>query len=249
MAQPLFLAGLGRSGTTALTELFDAHPRIAIGMERYKLVSRKPDEQGMTPELFTRERFFDFSDGLTNITPDEHPRWRDFYAALEAKWDDAAYVGDKITHVRMNPIWEGLPDARFVCIVRDVRSVAASWDRRAANPDDKAWSSARGAQSAVTAWNRTLSILARMKRRHGDKVALVEYASLFGDPEGTSAGRVLDWLGLEPDSAFDAAFTSAHEHYARSIAKKPRALSDEDEAYVVEHADLDRWERVCRRAL
>ncbi|MDP3966842.1 MAG: sulfotransferase, partial [Nocardioides sp.] len=140
MSQLLFLAGLGRSGTTALTELFDAHPGIAIGMERYKHVLYEPEGPGLTPDHFTRERFFDFSDDLTNIRPDVHQRWHDFYAGLEEKWETTAYVGDKITHLRLPRLWDCLPDARFVCIIRDVRSVAASWEARATNPADTAWS-------------------------------------------------------------------------------------------------------------
>ena len=38
-------------------------------MERYKGLWDRIDE--LTPSLFEHQRFFDFSDGLTNLTPDE----------------------------------------------------------------------------------------------------------------------------------------------------------------------------------
>jgi hypothetical protein len=247
--QILFLAGLARSGTTALAQLFDAHPRVAVGMERFKRAGQLPGSTPLGPQHFTRERFFDFSDGLTNVTPDASPRWRSLYDGLEAKWDGATYVGDKLTHVRLGRLQEVFPEARFVCIVRDVRSVAASWQKRAANTADVHWAAELGARAAVADWNRSLQRTARAKRLHPDRVVIVEYDELYGDPEGATAHRVLDWLGLDRDPAFTSTFTATHRRYVEAIATKARVLAEEDEAYVVEHAKLDLWERVRRRTL
>ncbi|MCD4524761.1 sulfotransferase [Nocardioides sp. cx-173] len=249
MPRPLFLAGLGRSGTTALTELFDSHPKVAIGMERYKVLVGLEMKGTLTPDHFTRERFFDFSDGLTNIRPDVHPRWHDLYEALDRKWDHAEYVGDKLTHLRIRPILESLPDARFLCIIRDVRDVAASWDRRARNEADPAWAATEGARAALLPWNRALRRVGRMRRSHPQRVAVVEYERLFGDPDGAAAAAALQWLGLEPDPLFDAAFAQAHRRYTQSIAGRERTLSDEDTAYLEQGADLELWGRLRQRSL
>ena len=128
----LFLAGLGRSGTTALVEVLSAHPRVVLGVERYKRFY--PREEPVTRELFTRERFFALDDGMTNVVPANGEEWQVHYDAMAAKWDTAAYVGDKMVSIRMQHVWETLPEARFVCIVRDIEPVAASWEARARTP-------------------------------------------------------------------------------------------------------------------
>ena len=66
-----FVFGCPRSGTTAVARLLQAHPRVVIGMERYKfLLSRRRDRGTFGPTLFERERFFDFRAGDTNVNPD-----------------------------------------------------------------------------------------------------------------------------------------------------------------------------------
>ena len=46
-----------------------AHPEVAIGMERFKRPLRDRSWR-YSPDLFTAERFFDFSDGATNLAGD-----------------------------------------------------------------------------------------------------------------------------------------------------------------------------------
>ena len=63
--------------------MLNAHPEVAIGMERYKRVVSGGIDQ-LSADLFTKERFFDFSDGFTNQDPEEAARWGVDYAALAA---------------------------------------------------------------------------------------------------------------------------------------------------------------------
>ena len=44
MSDLLFVAGLGRSGTTALMEALVAHEEIALGVERFKRLYPRDDE-------------------------------------------------------------------------------------------------------------------------------------------------------------------------------------------------------------
>ncbi len=247
--RPLFIAGLGRSGTTALTRILTAHPAVAIGMERYKFRFRADSDRPLTREDFTRERFFDFTDGATNLTPDADPRWQAHYAALEAGFDDARYVGDKFTHTRLREVWETLNDALFVCIIRDLDPVAASWQARADNPADTGWPMTKDAEAAVAPWNRSLLQVNRAFRARPDQVAVVEYERLYADAEARSLRAVLAWLDLDWDDAIDREFTSAHERYVTDIALRDRALTPEHQAYVDQHRDQVRWNRLLRRAL
>ncbi len=244
--QLLFVAGLGRSGTTALMEVLAAHAEIALGVERFKRLYPRDDEP-VTAELFEEQRFFDFGDGLTNLTPDQAPEWASHYEAMRAKWAGARYVGDKMVAIRLQHVWETLPDARFVCIVRDLEPVAASWEARARNPEDAGWGADQDATRAVAGWNRSLRRIRRAVRQRPEHAAVVEYDRFFGDPQGTSLAKVLDWLGLDRSPAIDAAFGQVHRQYVERIAPKPRTLSPDVRAFLHEHAERDVWDQVTSR--
>lgn len=239
----LFVAGLGRSGTTALMEVLVAHAHIALGVERYKRLYPRDDEP-VTADLFSEERFFDFSDGLTNLTPDAAPEWAPHYAAMRAKWTTAAYVGDKMVAIRLQHVWETLPDARFVCIVRDLEPVAVSWEARARDPHDQGWSAEQDATKAVAGWNRSLRRVRRAVKQRPGHAVVVEYDRFFGDPHGASLDRVLAWLELDRSPGIDTAFSNVHRQYVEKVAPKRRTLPPATLAFLDEHAERDVWDQV-----
>jgi len=244
----LFLAGLARSGTTALLQVMNAHPEVVVGMERYKrIVSGGIDR--LSPELFTRERFFDFSDGETNQDPEEAARWGIDYGALEAKWDRATYVGDKMTTVRFDRVHARLPEARFVFIVRDIDQVASSWDRRAQDASDRHWPERSDARASVERWNQSLKRIRRAVREHPDLVTVVEYARFFGDSDAASLRAVLDALGLAWEPTVAAEFDRVHGEYVGAVAGRDRTLSPQLRAFVDELADRRLWDAVTRLAV
>ncbi|WP_346384218.1 sulfotransferase [Nocardioides sp.] len=245
--RPLFVVGLGRSGTTAILDVFAAHPEIVLGVERFKGLWGDLDQMG--PELFVRERFFDFEDGLTNLRPQDARRWRDHYARMADKWESARYVGDKMTTIRIQKIWRRHPEARFVCIVRDIEQVAHSWHERASNVDDLTWPDSYNARLAVERQNTGLGRIRRARRQRPDLVAVVEHSRFFGDPEGKSLLRVLDWLDLDPTPEIAHAFDAAHAGYVSSIAGKARPLPVEDAAFIDRHADSGLWRDVTEMAM
>lgn len=243
MSELLFLAGMGRSGTTALLEVISAHPQVALGVERYKRLYPR-DDQPVTAELFDEGRFFDFGDGLTNLTPDQAPEWAPHYEAMRAKWAGARYVGDKMVAIRLQHVWETLPEARFVCIVRDLEPVAASWEARASNPDDLGWSADADATKAVAAWNKSLRRVRRAVRQRPERAVVVEYDRFFGDPDGGGLDRVLGWLGLDRSPEIDKAFREVHSEYVEKVAPKQRTLSPDVLAFLDEQAERDVWAQV-----
>lgn len=243
----LFVMGIARSGTTALTELLNAHPDIALGMERYKLlVHGAADELG--PSLFEPARFFDFAVGQTNITPDLSPRWAAYYQALAEKYDAAAYVGDKVTGIRIRRILGRFPSARMVVIVRDPVEVAASWQRRADDPADHGWRSGRGSTEAVVEWNAGLRRLLTVSDRAVGRIRVVEHRTLFGDPSGAALHGTLEWLGLSASPAVAAAFERMHGRYVSRLRDRPVALPSADREAVAARADREAWRAVLRLA-
>lgn len=246
--QLLFLAGLGRSGTSALTEVVGAHPEIVLGMERFKR-RWKAKIGELDAGHFTKERFFDFSDGLTNVVPAGSPRWTEFYGRMEAKWDQAKYVGDKFTTLQMPGVWKNMPDAKFICIVRDIREVASSWEKRAANQADKGWPARLDAHRAVEVWNNGNARILRATENHPDQVRVLDYATFFGAADAGPLRRALDWLGLDWTPEVEAEFGAAHQKYVGSIANKDRKLPRDMQKFIRRNTDQKRYERLLTRVL
>jgi hypothetical protein len=231
-------------------EVLAAHPEIALGVERYKGLWGGAAIAGLVPELFDRDRFFDFSDGLTNLTPGAFDgRWDEHYRRMAEKWDTASYVGDKMTRLRLQALWKLHPQARFVCIVRNIDEVAHSWNERAHNPDDRGWPTHADAQVAVRRWNAALARIRRAARQRPDRVVVVEYARFFGDPEASALLRTLDALELEAEAGVRARFAEAHRTYVTHIAGKDRGLSATDRAFIDQHADREVWRDVSGLAV
>ena len=139
---PLFVVGCGRSGSTLLRLMLDAHPDLAV-----------PGESHFIPAL--RRRFPDpvHRDALTSALL-RTPHFRHWKVAESSVWErvraleaptfagviEAAFLanaddhgktrwGDKTPiHVRWIPsLHELWPDARFVHLMRDGRDVALSY--------------------------------------------------------------------------------------------------------------------------
>ena len=88
MRKYLFICGTPRSGTSALVILIGAHSKLALGIERFKYYLNKPNrEKWLGTYLFTKSRFFDFSDGATNVKPNENNFYTNYYASLEEKYN------------------------------------------------------------------------------------------------------------------------------------------------------------------
>ena len=244
--ETLFLAGVARSGTTAMRRVLQSHPDVALGMERYKKLWGDEIDR-LTPAMFDRDRFFDYSDGHTNVTPEL--AWaRPHLDELDAKWDTARYHGDKMTAIRAQRMWVNLPDARFVFIVRDVAEVASSWQRRATDDADLGWRPGADAVAAVKGSNKGLHRVLVAATRRPRQAVVVEHSRFFGDPEGAALAGVMDFLGLDP-APVAASWQAEHRTYVDSVAGRNRTLPPEAAAFVAEHADHATWERVVALSL
>ncbi len=200
---PIFIIGTGRSGTTLLRQMLNAHPRIHITHEAgfYSYARHAPKDVSVRDWL---ERYFQTYSfaylGLSPATiraavPDPLPR-ADIVLAYQAILKQKAAQkgrgrwGDKNpldTH-NLAQIFSDFPDARVVYIMRDPRPTTLSFNRMPF-----------GTASAL--FN---CLLCRVQfdhiRPYLDRVLEVRLEDLTQDPQTTLRG-ILNYLGEEWDEA------------------------------------------------
>jgi hypothetical protein len=148
-AKPLFVAGCQRSGTTAFAEYLNQHPRILVGIERY----RRLPARTITPEFFAFKRILDY-DGEETVRP------KDYYVDLLEKKDEEklAWIGDKNPNyvLHLDVLSQNNPGAHFIVLYRPVEQVAESWEVASSNPEDPWRGRENGFERGIQIWNRAL---------------------------------------------------------------------------------------------
>ncbi len=217
-----FVVGVGRSGTTLLRLMLDAHPRLAI-----------PAETHFVPELIERQRECRASGELAEAIIASRT-WGDFgldpeslrVAVRDAGAEDATAVlrifyglcaaregkdrwGDKTPGYvkRMRPIAEALAEARFVHLIRDGRDVALS--RRA-----RGMGAAKPIDEVAELWKRRIENARRQAKRLRGRYLELRYEDLVAEPE-PSLRRICELVELD----FDPAMLSYHERAEERIAE------------------------------
>lgn len=231
----LFVGGVGRSGTSSLTEIIGSHPKIVLGMERYNKLFRKQDF-AITPTHFQKERFLDMREGDTFYTDFE--RFRPHLNAAE-KWDQAVYVGVK--YPRIATVYDLTKDAlgnfKLIYIYRDIFDVVESWNRKLV--DSAVWPKNRDYKNAVRFWNRSLRATRKLIRENKD-IACIKYEDLFFSQK--SIQPVFDWLELDLDRQVIDTLNAKREAAPDKKAKKG-VLPEEQKAYIEAHARFNIYEQ------
>lgn len=190
-----FLVGCGRSGSTLLRAMLDAHPAMTIPGESYfvEQMLRRRDRfttaRGFDRETFERELFSDLRFRAWNLRPEMVQRELDAatpldlaeavratYRAVAAKMGTQRY-GDKTPGYAlcMDEIAGLLPEAVFVHLVRDPRDVAASYRSVSWGP--------RTLVSAAAMWRRLVGAACEAGARLGpDRYVELRYEDLVADP-------------------------------------------------------------------
>lgn len=222
-----FVVGVGRSGTTLLRLMLDAHPDLAV-----------PPETSFIPDLIAAAR----TDGATADDLAEvltsHRRWGDFGLEIDeltARWRSLPALkpggvvrafyelyaeqrqkprwGDKTPgytrHIRR--ISKVLPEARFIHLIRDGRDVANSRvNTLALKPVP--------IEDVADRWQRRLT----KARRQGAKVdhyLELRYERLVAEPEATLR-QICEFIELP----WDEAMLSYHEHSGERLAELDRDI-------------------------
>jgi hypothetical protein len=201
----LLVAGCPRSGTTWLQLLLAQHPAVATCTETYLFVylnhmhRRWVDERNRT--LGPR------SVGLSQLLSDDefYALCRNFAAGVLAKIGqlrpDSRVVLEKTPDniLRWELILKLFPDAHFLHVVRDPRSVASSLVAAGRSGWGAAWAP-RSVVAAARRWREAIEAGSRLAKAT-DRYREVRYESLLSDgPE--QLGEIFTWLGLPHDADF-----------------------------------------------
>jgi hypothetical protein len=199
VADPFFIVGNDRSGTTMLRLILDRGPDAAIPPESMFLTDFADDAGDLLEQVWhhPKVRLWELPPSPPalppGLTPDEARRFafEAPFAAYAAKHGKPRW-GDKTPHYvhhvdHLLAIW---PRARFVIIVRDGRDVAVSLKRMPFGPNN-AWAAAQW-------WARGIRAGERAQHDHPDKVMTVRYEDLAQAP-ADHVRRICDFLSLTYD--------------------------------------------------
>jgi hypothetical protein len=217
-----FIVGVGRSGTTLLRLMLDAHSELAI-----------PPETHFVPELLERER--ECSDPTELVAAIVGSRtWGDFGLEPGALYEAVAAAGARgaagVTRAfyrlyagargkprwgdktpgyvkRMRPISAALPEARFVHLIRDGRDVALSRRARGMGTD-------KPIADVAELWQRRIENARRQAKRLRGRYLELRYEDLVADPEPALRG-VCELVEL----GYDPAMLSFHEAAGTRLAE------------------------------
>jgi hypothetical protein len=233
----IFVGGAGRSGTTLMRVLLDAHRNICCGPEMkvlpavagfyVSLTSMPALMQGYGNSLADMQNYFrQFIDNLSaNFRRDSgKPRW-----AEKTPHNVAVMAG-------LGTIF---PDARFIHMIRDGRDVACSligMDWTEAGTGQKV-EYIRTIGNAARYWNDVI-LAARQEATNpilAGRVVEVRYEALVADTEGVMR-KVLEFLG----ESWDPAILDAHK---KSRAHEPHESSTDQATKPIYTSALARWKR------
>ena len=237
----LFVGGPARSGTTALAKLLNHHPKIAIGIERYKYLYRDAAPNGEIDRgLFESERFFNIRQEETNV---EEPAYENF-GELRRKFETVHYRGDKLPDVvRIQAALDRtFRRTRYVFIYRDVERVCSSWNARARNPRG-AWPKENDYRVAVHRMNVEFRRIHALASRQPAKVIIVNYEELFGESGEALLAALLRQLGLAPHPKISRYLQTNAGKY-RSLQAKPLKLDDGQREFIQARMDWATLEKI-----
>ncbi len=198
LAPAPFVVGVGRSGTTLLRLMLDAHPQLAIGPET-QFVPDLLDADDPVERIMTARTWADFG-----LDPDEFARraadqdlagvLRAFYS-LYAESQGKPRWGEKTPgYVKsMDAIAGVLAEARFVHLIRDGRDVALSRRARGMGAD-------KPMAKTANLWRRRIEDARDQARGLEGRYIELRYEDLVADPE-PQLRRICELIELDFDPA------------------------------------------------
>jgi len=230
----IFIGGAGRSGTTLLRAMLDAHPRIRCGPELKIIPDLCQMRLGWTkslgPELEAAGAQPDVLDNMLRAT---------ISTLLDGAGPEAPRIAEKTPHnlLFIDLLGRIFPRAMFVHVIRDGRAVAASLVRQKWNnplTGDPLWYCAN-LTNAARYWQDTIQAVQGQAGAVPGRYIEVRYERLVADPKGEMR-RLLAMLG-EP---WDAAVLN---HHSSGVVLPETETSSAAVAEPLHQKGLNRWRR------
>jgi Sulfotransferase family len=228
-----FVVGVGRSGTTLLRMMLDAHPHLAV----------PPETHFLNPLIQASGRLrFNPRSAVKSIVHDERRRWNDFglseddllerFEAVEPfNTTDALRAfyllyasrhgkdrwGDKTPDYirKMKKIQKTLPEARFIHVIRDGRDAGLSQNARIA----KRGKDPVPAREMARRWRKRI-IKSRIDAEEVEHYIEVRYEDLISDTEGVLR-RVCEHVELDYDPVMLRYYERAEERLQEMAGALP----------------------------
>ncbi len=232
-----FVVGVGRSGTTLLRLMLDAHPQMAVPPEThfFESVLAASGRLRFGPEA-----------ALEAITEDPRRRWNDFgleedelferFLAIEqfntadalrafyelyAEKQGKPRWGDKTpTYLKtMRRIKRAMPEARFIHVIRDGRDVTLSNNKRVLQRGHR---TPLPAETSARRWRKRI-MRARADGPHLGEYLEIRYEDLVRDAE-SALRKACSYIELD----FDPVMLRYHETAADRLAEMASAMPARD---------------------
>lgn len=262
---PVYVAGLERTGTSLLYALLASHPRLAM-TRRTNLWTYFYDQFGDLDRDDNLDRCLRMMmryKRLAVLEPDEERLRAEFlegprtyarlFALLEQQVADRLGKprwGDKSLHTERyaDPIFEAYPEARIVHMIRDPRDRYASVLAR--------WKTRRGGVGAGMAeWLSSAALAHSNQTTYPDRYMVIRYEDLVAEPE-TLLREICDFIGeeytdhmLTMDGAADFRDQGANSSYGSRRAGKISTDSIGRYSTVLSRRQVAFIERVAREEM
>jgi hypothetical protein len=234
----LFVAGLGRSGTTALGQLLN----ISAAIELYTELYDPGRLNGYEPADFQLPRL---REALAR-----HRQPGDA-GLLATKHEGSRWIGDKRPNLQfcLEASYDNFAPEHRLCtlyIQRDLPAVLRSSHRRSENREDLSWSLEHGLEHTVLLHNASCRQLIDLQRRRPEvfaSIQFVNYGAVFSDP--TCSQRLFRQLGVELSPAEQGrlsqflAVSAARSRAGPTSGAEADALSAQIEAVIARYLDRD----------
>ena len=199
----LFVCGAAGCGGSDVANLLNTHPAVVLGLERYSRIFSRAETRDDWQTLFDSERFLSPAPGDSDEAP---PLLPDEANALERKFGEAAYVGDKVDslYARLDFLRDTYPECTAIQVVRDPVFAVTAWlrGREAMVPGQDAAPLANElkdeADDLVGRWNESVTSAFAARKRFGRRFVCVSYDRLFGSSRHRSYRDLLRVLRLHP---------------------------------------------------
>jgi hypothetical protein len=223
------------------------HPSIVLGVERY--ISFAFRKGAFSPQIFQFENFFNLEPGQTFYQ--DLVGFNSYYNDARVRFPTASWIGDKIPPLYRiyDEIDEKFENAHILFIVRNIYDVAASFQKRALNVEDKTWDATRDYKRAVTDWHESLLTTSKFLSKNDRKTGLtiLSYEDIFTERGNISA--IFNLLGLDVPAAVTREYNALLHRSSQLESGRGDVLRSADRNFISLNASFGLYREIYKSRL